>query len=90
MQFLCPIFSDAARPSEYGQNGYIDGLVIGDAVNDIIYLAVDLHYTAFKGPTKSTAYAETLISGEAVEMGWTSRSAYDELFGNEAVEGLLV
>lgn len=61
-------FADAARPYEHGHFRYIGGLVIGEPIQKSIFHSVGWHSHLSKRPVKSSRSAETVATGEALEL----------------------
>ncbi len=73
------VFSDASRSSDYGQLGFIAGLLIGDFKCGSVFHP--LHWASHKSkrPVKSVGSAETLAAGSAIDEGKLLVKAYEEL-----------
>ena len=63
------VFSDAGRPSDYGQLGYLAGVLIGDLKKGSVFHPISWRSHLSSRPTKSSASAETLAAGDATDDG---------------------
>ena len=73
------MFSDAARPNERGQLGFIGGLLLGEFdVNSVIHI-VSWRSSLSGRPVKSIGSAEVLAAGSAIDEGKLLAKTYSEL-----------
>lgn len=72
---LLLVFSDAARSSECGQLGYVAELLIGDFEKSSVFHTLSWMSHLSRRPGKSSASAEVLAAGEAVDDGRVIASA---------------
>ena len=63
------MFSDAGRPSEHGQLGYIGGILLGPLRQGSIFHTLTWRSHLSNRPTKSSGSAETLAAGDAIDDG---------------------
>ena len=63
------MFSDAGRPSDYGQLGYIGGMLLGPLKQGSIFHILTWRSHQKSRPTKSSGSAETLAAGNAIDDG---------------------
>lgn len=63
------IFSDAGRPSDYGQIGHIGGILLGPLTQGSIFHTLSWRSHLSSRPTKSSGSAETLAAGDEIEKG---------------------
>ena len=63
------MFSEASRPSDYGQLGYIGGILFGPLKQGSIFHIVTWRSILSSRPTKSSGSAETLAAGDAIDNG---------------------
>jgi len=63
------IFSDASRPCDYGQLGYVAGLLIGEFGSGSVFHTLSWTSHKSKRPVKSIGADEILAAGEAIDEG---------------------
>ena len=76
------VFSDASKTDDSGQLGCIIGLLVGKFEKGSIFHG--LHWTSNKSQTtciRSTAAAEILAAGSAIDEGKILRRVYEEILG---------
>ena len=61
------MFSDAGRPSEHGQLGYIGGILLGRLKQGSIFHPLTWRSHLSNRPTKSSGSAETLAAVDAID-----------------------
>lgn len=75
------VFADASRNEDYGQLGYVAGLLTGDFELGSIFHVLSWSLHKSKRPLKSIRAAEILAAVEAIEEGKLLASAYKKLLG---------
>ena len=75
------VFSDASRITDYGQLGFVAGLLFGKLEQDAVIHVVSWSSHKSRRPVKSIGAAETLAAGEAIDEGKVLSKAFKILLG---------
>ncbi len=75
------IFADASHRSDHGQLAFLFGLLFGGFASGSVFHVCSWSSRKSRRPVTSTASAETLAAGEAIDEGKVIVRAFEDLFG---------
>ncbi|PXF42474.1 hypothetical protein BWQ96_07812 [Gracilariopsis chorda] len=84
------VFADASRPCEYGQLGYIYGLLFGDIRSDSVLHTLLWSSRKSRSPVKFIGSAEILAAGAAIDEGKRLVKALTKLFNMDVFLSVIV